>query len=290
ADIHAALGTPANNLALYQYGGIIQFGTGMCAWMTSSALATFILWVLDLTHSYITLGNYGLAIILLVIVVRLLLHPLTRYSQVNMAVMQKKMAAIQPEIDRVKKKYAKDKTQQQAALMQVYKDKKVNPAGGIMGCLPMLLQMPIWIALYSGLAVDIDLRHASFITGWIDDLSNPDTVLQTQTSFHMPVLGLTHNGLPFIALNVLPILLGIVFFIQMRIQSKTMPKPADEQQAQTQKISQYMILLFPLFLYNAPSGLNLYIFASTAGGIFDTWLVRRHMRAKGMLPGQQMES
>jgi membrane protein insertase Oxa1/YidC/SpoIIIJ len=89
---------------------------------------------------------------------------------------------------------------------------------------------------------------------------------------------------PLNGVNLLPILLAVVFFLQQRMQQKTMPKPTDETQANTQMISQYMILLFPFFLYLAPSGLNLYIFASTTGGIVDTWFVRRHLRATGILP------
>lgn len=281
-DAHAPLNSDALNFHLFDYRGIIVFGQGMCAFCTFDPVVVSILWMLDMTQKYLTFGNWGAAIILLVIVVRLLLHPLTRYSQVNMAITQKKMAGIQPEIEKIKKKYAKDKSQQQAETMKLYKEKKVNPAGGIMGCLPMLLQMPIWLALYSGLRVDIDLRHASFL--WISDLSNPDWLMKFNTSFSIPILGVMEAGQQSVfLLNLLPILLTFVFFFQMKMQAKTMPTPTDPQQAQTQKISQYMILLFPLFLYNAPSGLNLYIFASTIGGLFDTWLVRRHMLAKGIL-------
>ncbi len=273
--------------ALYHYSSIIRFNQSTCcflySFLTFDWLAYALLWLLDALH-VITFGNYGIAIMLLVIVVRLLMHPLTRYSQVSMAKMQRSMAAIQPEIDRVKKKYEKDKSRQQQELMKVYKDHNVNPAGGIMGCLPMLLQMPIWIALYSGLAAEINLRHAPFISGWINDLSNPDAVLPIPPRpighplFTMPLLGDIYG------LNLLPLLLGLVFFIQMRMTAKIMPVSGNDQQAQTQKISQWMIMLFPVFLYNAPSGLNLYIFASTLGGLFDSWLVRRHLREQGLLP------
>jgi len=83
--------------------------------------------------------------------------------------------------------------------------------------------------------------------------------------------------------NLLPILLAGVFFFQMKVSTATQPKPADEQQAQMQKMSQYMIFIFPLFLYNAPSGLNLYIFASTMGGLLDTYLVRKTLKKQGIL-------
>ncbi|MCL5770506.1 MAG: YidC/Oxa1 family insertase periplasmic-domain containing protein [Planctomycetes bacterium] len=273
----AKRGTPAYEYKLYDYLAVIQFNQGSwCSFLTFAWLALAILKILGWLH--LVVHNYGIAIIVLVIAVRLMLHPLTRYGQVNMTRMQRKMAAIQPEIERVRTKFAKDKKRQQQEMMQLYKDHQINPAAGIMGCLPMLLQMPIWIALYSGLQVDIDLRHASFIPGWITDLSSPDTLASVHTPFFVPLLGYAYHGQNFLALNLLPVLLGVVFFFQMRFQMKLAPPPTDPQQRQTQKISQFMVILFPLFLYNAPSGLNLYICASTIGGLIDTWLVRRHLK------------
>jgi YidC/Oxa1 family membrane protein insertase len=231
---------------------------------------------------YVTLGNYGVAIMLLVILVRLALHPLTRYSQVNMARFQKQLKDIKPELDKIKKKYKGTELREEQ--MKLYKEKNVNQLAGMLGCLPMLLQMPIWIALYSGLAADIHLRHAAFIPGWINDLSMPDTLMRFVVPFHIWILGYTRNGVNWLPINPLPILLGIAFFFQMRYQMKSQPAPADEQQAQMQKLSQYSILLFPLFLYNEPSGLNLYICASTAGGLLDTWLVRKQLFKEGLLP------
>ncbi len=270
--------TPAYQYHLYKYLAVIDFGRGSyCAFCTFSWLSLIILKILDLIHHYIV-GNYGVAIMILVLAVRLLLHPLTRWGQVNMTTMQRKMAKIQPELERIRTKYAKDKQRQQAETMALYKERNINPAASVLGCLPMLLQMPIWIALYSGLAVDIDLRQAGFIPGWITDLANPDTLATFHTPFSVWFLGYTYHGQDFISINLLPVLLGIVFFFQMRFQMKLAPAPTDPQQAQTQKMSQFMVILFPLFLYNAPSGLNLYICASTVGGLIDTTLVRRHLK------------
>ncbi len=271
-------GTPAYEYHLYNYLAVIDFGRGSyCAFCTFSWLSLIILKILDLIHHYIV-GNYGVAIMILVLAVRLMLHPLTRWGQVNMTTMQRKMAKVQPEMDRIRTKYAKDKQRQQAEIMAMYKERGINPAASVLGCLPMLLQMPIWIALYSGLAVDIDLRQAGFIPGWITDLANPDTLATFHTPFSIWFLGYTYHGQNFISINLLPVLLGIVFFFQMRFQMRLAPTPTDPQQAQTQKISQFMVILFPLFLYNAPSGLNLYICASTLGGLVDTTLVRRHLK------------
>jgi YidC/Oxa1 family membrane protein insertase len=265
---------------IYEYMGVIQIARGGCYSIIPfiPKLAFIILQLLDWIH-YVTF-NWGIATIILVIIVRLLMHPLTRSSQINMAKMQQKMAAIQPELERVKKKYPKDTTMQNQEKMRVFKENNINPAGSILGCLPMMLQMPIWAALYAGLAIDIDLRQAGFIPGWITDLANPDMIIGrlSHPYFTAPLLGAVYG------LNLLPILLGLVFFFQMRYSMKSAPKPADEQTAQTQKISQFMFLLFPIMLYNAPSGLNLYIFSSSVAGFFDTWLIRRHMKAMGILP------
>ena len=271
----------------YKYLEIIQFSQGgPCAYCTFSWLGWFLLSIFDFLYKYVTFHNYGLAIMLLVIVVRAALHPLTRASQINMAQMSKKMATLKPQLDALKKKYPKDMARQNQEQLKIFKENNYNPAGGILGCLPMLIQMPIWIALYASLQIDIDLRHAAFIPGWISDLSSPDAVYTFVTPIRLWIVGYTDpvDGLNHVAINLLPLLLGIVFYFQMKITTSSQPKPADEQQAQMQKISSYMILIFPIFLYAAPSGLNLYIFASTLGGLVDTYLVRRTLRARGILP------
>lgn len=285
---HAPAGSTAAAFNLYKYIDIIQFDQGSpCAFLTFSWLALGIMKLL--TWIYLVVRNYGLAIMVLVIAVRICLHPLTRMSQVSMARSQRKMAVLAPEMQLLKEKYGKDRAKLNQEMMALYSKHGVNPAGTVLGCLPMLLQMPIWIALYSGLAVDIDLRQASFIPGWINDLANPDSIAVFHTPFHIPILGYMYHGQSYMALNLLPILLGIVFFFQMRFQMRLAPKPTDPQQKQAQAISQYMILILPIVLYNAPSGLNLYICASTLGGLLDMWLVRRHIKkleAAGKMPAR----
>lgn len=285
---NAPAGSSAAAFNLYKYINIIQFDQGSpCAFLTFSWLALGIMKLL--TWIYYGVRNYGLAIMVLVIAVRILLHPLTRVSQVSMARSQRKMAALAPEMQLLKAKYGKDKTKLNQEMMALYSKRGVNPAGTVLGCLPMVLQMPIWIALYSGLAVDIDLRQAAFIPGWINDLANPDSIAVFHTPFHVPILGYMYHGQSFMALNLLPILLGIVFFFQMQFQMRLAPTPTDPQQKQAQAISKYMILILPIVLYNAPSGLNLYISASTLGGLLDMWLVRRHIKkleATGKMPAR----
>ena len=264
----------------YCYGDVIQFTSSGCyiySYCSFTWLAVMLLTILDFIAKYITFHNYGLAIFILVVLVRAILHPLTKSSQINMATMAKKMNAIKPKIDAMKKKYANDKKREQEEMMRIYRENDVNPAGGIMGCLPMLIQMPIWIAMYQGLWNDLDLRHAAFIPGWINDLASPDALF-TFAPFTLPLIGKIYS------FNLLPILLGVVFFFQMKIQTASQPKPADEQQAQMQKMSSWMFLVLPLFLYNAPAGLNLYYFASTSAGLVDTYIVRKTLKKRGILP------
>lgn len=214
-------------------------------------------------------GDWGLAIIALVLVVRLLLHPITKKSQISMS----KMGKMGPEIERLKKKYGDDKEALNREMMGIYKQQGFTP---ILGCLPMFLQMPIWIALWSALQSTFELRHASFLWGltWIDDLAQPDRLLY----FPRHAIPLIFTSLD--AINLLPILMGVVFWLQSYWQMKTMPPPATPEAAQQQKMMKWMTLLFPVMLYGGPSGLNLYILTSTAIGIWESKRVRDHLQAQ----------
>lgn len=211
--------------------------------------------------------DWGLAIIGLVVVVRLALHPITKKSQVNMA----QMGKFGPEMERLKKKYGDNKEELNKAMMQFYKQHGFTP---ILGCLPMLLQMPIWVALWQALQNTFELRHASFLWGftWIKDLSRPDQL------FYFPDHGFSLIFLHINAINILPILMAVVFYLQQ----KFMPRAASvtKEQEQQQKMMQWMTLLFPLFLYNQPSGLNLYILTSTTIGIFESRRIRDLIRRR----------
>jgi YidC/Oxa1 family membrane protein insertase len=281
-------GSPVgSNLYLYdilQYASVIQFVRGGCfvySFCSFDFIAKDLLWLLDFLSRTIAFHNYGIAIMILVVLIRAALHPLTRASQINMATMGQKMNKIKPLIEANKKRYADDKKKQQEEQMRIYRENNVNPAGGILGCLPMLIQMPIWIAMYDGLWADIDLRHASFIPGWINDLSQPDSIVHF-TPFSIPLLSSMLG--PISAFNLLPLLLAVVFYFQMKVQMASQPKAADPQQAQMQNMSKYMFFVVPLFLYTAPAGLNLYYFASTMAGLVDTYIVRKTLKKRGILP------
>lgn len=255
---------------------------GMCGFCTFQWLANLLLGFLQILHSVIF--DWGVAIVILVLVVRLCLHPLTKRGQTNMMKMGKQMAAIQPEMDKLKKKYAEDPRQMQQAQMQLFREKGINPAAGALGCLPMFLQMPIWIALYAMLYYAIELRHEPAFYGifqsfanwpFLADLSSADRFIPLLPDDGTHVLELIFIRLDYSSINILPILMGVTFYINMKF---TTPPPMNEQQATQQKIMKIMPLLFPFFLYSAPAGLTLYIFASTLAGIVDSYIVRKHVK------------
>jgi YidC/Oxa1 family membrane protein insertase len=184
-----------------------------------------------------------------------------------------KMQKMGPEFERLKKKHGDDKEAFTKAQMQLYKEMGFTP---FLGCLPMFLQMPIWFALYSALQNEYELRQAPFLWGWtwIHDLARPDRLITWDAhSFTIPLI-----GLKIAALNILPLLMAVVFFMQQKYTPKP-PATSPEQQTQ-QKMMQWMTLLFPLFLYSAPSGLNLYILTSTGMGVLESKRIRDHIKQR----------
>ena len=219
---------------------------------------------------YGVIGNYGVVIIIFVLVIRIVLHPITKKSQISMM----KMSKLAPQAEEIKKKYANNKAEQQKQMMALYKEQGASP---VLGCLPMLLQMPIWIALYSAIYASVDLRGAAFLPFWITDLSAPDALFSLPAATEtIPFIG-SFLGTSF---NLLPILLGISMFLQQKLMSSSSAS-ASSQAAQQQKMMMWMMpIMMLLFLYRAPSGLNLYIMASTAGGVFEQYVIRKHIREK----------
>ena len=219
---------------------------------------------------YGIIGNYGIVIIILVFCIRLAMHPITKKSQISMMHMQK----LAPKAEEIKKKYANNKAELNKQVMALYRKHGASP---IMGFLPMLVQMPIWIALYSAIYASIDLRGAAFLPVWITDLSAPDML------FKFPGFKLPFFGEYF---NLLPIMMGFAFYLQQKLMPHQKPSaaassPQAQQQQQMQKMMQVMMpLMFPFFLYSAPSGLNLYIMASTFAGVIEQYIIRKHIREK----------
>lgn len=234
---------------------------------TVSWLTLGMMWMLSLL-SYVTFGNYGIAIFLLVVLVRVVLHPLTKKSQVSMMKMQK----FGPEMEKLKKKYADDKNTLNKEMMKFYKEHGASP---FLGCLPMFLQMPIWIALWTSINASVDLRHAAFLPVWITDLSAPDALLSWGKA--LPMIGTS--------LNLLPILMAVPMFLQTKLNPQMAGGGATTattpEQQQMQKMMKYMFpLMMPVILYNAPSGVSLYILTSTVAGIVEQMVIRKHIKQK----------
>ncbi len=242
------------------------------SWCAFEWLTFGLLGVMKLVYKAV--GNYGVAIIILVLVVRLLLHPITKKGQISMMKMQK----MGPKIEEIKKKYAGNKEEIQKKTMEIYKEQGATP---ILGCLPMLLQMPIWIALYTAVDANVALRHHGLFPAawhWLTDLSAPDRLIPFSVfGFHTPINIPLVGGID--AFNLLPLLLAIGMYLQQKLTPQTSMAQASPQMAQQQKM---MLIMMPVmmlvFLYSAPSGLNLYIMASTFGGIIEQYFIRKHIR------------
>lgn len=215
---------------------------------------------------YQIIPNYGIIIILLVLLVRLLLHPLTKKSQVSMM----KMGKLGPKVEEIKAKYSSNPSEMNKRVMELYKEQGANP---MLGFMPMLVQMPIWISLYSAIYASIDLRGAKFLPFWITDLSSQDMLF----SFTPIIIPLVNWELS--SLNLLPILLAVAMFMQQKLMSSSQPASMSPQMAQQQKMMLFMMpIMMLIFLYKAPSGLNLYIMASTFAGVIEQKVIKKHIR------------
>ena len=265
--------------AAMRYDETLQSPFG-CTWFVFTPVVDVLVFLLTFFHTI--LRDWGLAIIALVVVVRSLLHPITKRSQRSMA----RMSKFGPEMERLKKKYGDDKDAMSKAMGEFYREHGL--AALPLGCLPMFLQTPIWIALYSTLQAEFRLRQEPFLDffgihfTWINDLARPDALVDFGRP--IPILFFTIH-----AVNLLPLLLAVVFYFQMKFQ----PQPVaatPEQQSQQKLMKWVMVLMFPLFLYKAPSGLNLYIITSTVIGIFESKRIRDQLKAEEAAKPVEIES
>lgn len=200
--------------------------------------ATPLFWLLVKVFDLV--NNWGVAIILLTLIVKAVLYPLTRAGYISMA----KMKALAPKMEELKKQYGDDKAKLQQAMMGMYKTEKVNPIGG---CLPMIMQIPVFLGLYWALLSSVELRQASFL--WIHDLSSPD---------------------PF---YILPVILAVTMFLQTFLN----PPAGDPVQAKMMKI---MPLAFSVMFFFFPAGLVLYWLVNNVLSISQQWYVNNHVTLK----------
>jgi YidC/Oxa1 family membrane protein insertase len=199
---------------------------------------------LGLDFFYRLFGNFGISILLVTVIVKLLFFPLANKSYASLA----KMKSVQPQLQALKERYPDDKVKQQQEMMEIYKKEKINP---IAGCLPVALQIPVFFSLYKVLFVTIEMRHAPFF-GWIKDLSAPDPTnlfnlfgLIPVDPTQLPVFG------HYLALGVWPIIMGITMWFQMKLN----PQQPDPTQ---QMIFSWMPLIFTFMLAGFPAGLVIY--------------------------------
>ncbi|MSR29777.1 MAG: membrane protein insertase YidC [Phycisphaerales bacterium] len=273
--------------SLLEMAGLIVYQMGgCCSWCTFAWLANIMVVFLDFLHDYVVF-DWGLAIVVLVLAVRLLLHPISKKSQVQMQRLSRGMAELKPELDALKSRYGDDPKRMQQEQMRLYREKGVNPAGCLGGFLPTFLQMPIWIALYAVLYLAFELRQQPAFFGifqlpggwkFLGDLSAQDRFIPLPWSVNLYLF-------TFTSVNLLPLLMGGVFYIQQKYMTPPTTVKLSPEQEQQQKMMRIMtVVMFPVMLYTAPSGLTLYIMTSTLVGIWESKRVRRHVEMTANQP------
>jgi YidC/Oxa1 family membrane protein insertase len=212
-------------------------------WLTIVAKPIF--WLMDQIHKLI--GNWGWTIIVLTILIKLAFFPLSAASYRSMA----KMKLVTPKMTSIRERFKDDPQKMNAAMMELYKTEKINPLGG---CLPIVVQIPVFIALYWVLLASVEMRHAPWL-GWIHDLSAPDMLFGTLPGVNMP-------------LGLLPILMAA----SMYVQTKLNPTPPDPIQA---KVMLFMPIAFSFMFFFFPSGLVLYWVVNNLLSIGQQWAITR---------------
>ncbi|MBI4602773.1 MAG: YidC/Oxa1 family insertase periplasmic-domain containing protein [Planctomycetes bacterium] len=225
---------------------------------TFGALVRFFIWLLGILKTA-AFGSWGVAIVLLTVLVKLCLHPVNKRSQASMQRFQKKMQAIKPEMDELKQRYANKPALLQKEMGQLMKSRGINPGQQMLGCLLIFLQLPIWYGLYSTLQYAIGLRQSSFL--YIEDLTRPDNLFPL--GFAVPFAGWT-------TFNLLPVLYVILTVVQQRLQ----PKPEDPQMLTQYRMMTFMMVFFGFIFYSFPAGFMLYIMTSAGLGILESKIIK----------------
>jgi len=262
---------------------VFSFG-GPCGFCTFQWLARFLRSFLGTLHDYVVF-DWALAIILLVVCVRTLLHPITKWSQTSIQRFGKQMAALAPKQKKLQEKYASDPAKLREEMAKLMREENVNYAGAL-GCLPMFLQTPIWIALSAMIFFTFELRHTpaffgifqSIVPNWsfLGDLSEPDHLILFPSSINIPLLSLMMG--PIDGVNLLPVIMGVLFWAQQKYLTPPPTTEISPEMQTQQKIMKFMIVfIFPLFMYNAPSALVLYFLANSALGIVESSMIRKQV-------------
>jgi YidC/Oxa1 family membrane protein insertase len=213
---------------------------------------------------YSVTSSWAFSIVLLTVALRVMLYPLNAWSFKSM----KRMQQLAPEITLIQEKYKKDPKKSQIEIMNLYRERKVNP---FTGCLPLLIQMPFLIGMFDLLKSTFALRGASFIPGWIDNLTAPDVLFSW--NYPLPFFGTSFHLLPFI--------LGAVMFFQQRMSASTPKDPnlMTDQQRQQKAMGNIMVVVFTIMFYHFPSGLNIYWLSSMLLGMLQQWYTNKKLDA-----------
>lgn len=249
-------------LQAYQNTGIQQFDL-LIDWGWFFFITKPLFQLMEAINSVV--HNFGVTILILTVIVRLFFFPLANKQYASMA----KMKKLQPQMEQLRERYKDDKVKQQQELMDLYRRERVNP---IAGCLPILLQLPVFFALYKVLYITIDMRHAPFF-GWIKDLSAPDPT----SLFNL--FGLLPFAVPeFLHIGVWPLLMGITMWLQMQLNPQQ-PDPVQQQ------IFNWMPVLFTFLLASFPAGLVIYWAWSNVLSLAQQYYIMRRQGAEIHLMG-----
>lgn len=229
-----------------------------------------------LTFLYGILGNFGLAVLAVTVIVKALFFPLASRSYASMAAMRR----VQPEMKAIQEKLKDDRPAQQQAMMELYRKEKINP---LSGCWPILIQIPVFFALYTVIFISLDMRHAPFF-GWIQDLAAPDPTniftlfgLIPWNPAAVPVLG------SFMHLGIWPVIMGITMWVQMKLN----PPPPDPTQAM---IFNWMPVIFTFMLGTFPAGLVIYWAWNNTLSVTQQWFIMKRHGAEVNLLGNILDA
>ncbi len=254
------------------FGDLIDAHGSMC---TFSLLGRGMSWLLRSLVRVSPGHNYGIAILFMVIIFRILLGPLSRYGFRKTARVQLASRRLRPKVEELKKQFGnsnEDKEALNKEVIKLYQAEGITPAAQFGGCLPLLVQVPIWAALFTAINSTIDLRGAPFVL-WINDLSAPDALVRFGRAYSIPILGVLSG--PVGSLNALPILMGVLAGMWQTLRKDSLD--ADQPKRRRSFGPLIGAGLFVLFLYNAPSGLTLYITASTTINGIQRWRITQKL-------------
>ncbi|MFO0835149.1 MAG: YidC/Oxa1 family insertase periplasmic-domain containing protein [Phycisphaerales bacterium] len=271
---------------------VFNFG-GMCGPCTFPFVTSTLHSLLVFFHDYLT-RDWALAIALLVVCVRTILHPLTRWSQIKMQRFAKQMQGMAPKQKAIQERYGADRQKLQQEMAKLWREEGVSPLG-MVGCVPMFLVTPVWIALYATLYFSVELRHEpafygvvqkiipnfpNFMGWFLSDLSEPDRFVRFNSSITIPMIGEVSS------INILPLILGAVFFVHQKyLTPPSATQLTPEQETQQKMIKWMSVIMFPVFMYGAPAGLSIYFIVNSTLAIFENKWIKAHAEKHGLLEG-----